>query len=102
MARFDFYEVPGSVKEYFLDVQADLLSYLETRIVVPMIPADRHITMKANRLNPIFDIQGTSYLLMTPVMSVVHRSVLTNRVGTLASEHHSITDDAIDFLLQGF
>ena len=38
MARFDVYANPGKAG-YVLDVQADLLSALNTRIVVPLMPA---------------------------------------------------------------
>lgn len=37
MARFDVYASPDSAG-YLLDVQADLLESLNTRIVVPLMP----------------------------------------------------------------
>ena len=39
MARFDVYRNPEG-SGYLLDVQADLLSDLNTRVVVPLIPAE--------------------------------------------------------------
>ena len=56
MARYDiFARVEGD--GYFLDCQADLLSHLNTRFVVPLLAPD--IAPKpAGRLNPQFFVDG--------------------------------------------
>lgn len=38
MPRHDVHPMPGRAEGYILDVQADLLSHLGTRIVVPLLP----------------------------------------------------------------
>jgi toxin CcdB len=38
MARFDVHAMPGQRALYLLDVQANLLDRLETRVVVPLFP----------------------------------------------------------------
>ncbi len=56
MARFDVYPYQGG-QGLLLDVQADLLEHLNTRVVVPLLPMD--LTPKpARRLNPVFEING--------------------------------------------
>lgn len=55
MARYDVYANPGG--GYVLDVQADLLDELKTRIVIPLIIKDM-APIPAKRLNPSFEIEG--------------------------------------------
>jgi toxin CcdB len=59
MARLDVYPMPGRRSAGFVvDVQSDLLADLASRVVVPLLPETE--TRPASRLNPIFDISGTS------------------------------------------
>lgn len=50
MARFDVYQNPDG-QGALLDVQADLLSQLNTRVVVPLLPAS-YAPIPAKHLNP--------------------------------------------------
>jgi toxin CcdB len=52
MARFDIFKNEGEVG-YLLDVQSDLLSGLNTRVVVPLLPKSS-APSPAQRLNPVF------------------------------------------------
>ncbi len=54
MARLDVYPVPGKSRgRYVVDVRANLLSHLATRIVMPLLPED--VAPKPIRdLNPVF------------------------------------------------
>ncbi len=58
MARFDVYSRRGSDSDgYLIDVQADLLQDLSTRVVAPLLPPA--IAPKpARNLNPVFKIDG--------------------------------------------
>ena len=56
MARFDVYANRGGLG-FLLDVQADLIARLNTRMVVPLLPLDAAPT-PATRLNPIFEVLG--------------------------------------------
>ena len=63
MPRFAVYanpEGPG----YLLDVQANLLSHLNTRMVVPLLPKAQ-APLPAQTLNPVFDVDGTAHMLVT-------------------------------------
>ena len=41
MARLDVHPMPGKGDGYLLDVQAELLAHLVTRVVVPLLPEDK-------------------------------------------------------------
>lgn len=99
MARFDLYRDPDG-NGYLLDIQADLLSHLNTRVVVPlMLPADA--PKPAKGLNPVFLIGDTALVMITQFLSAVPTSALKEQVATL-DQHHTEIVDAIDLLLQGF
>jgi toxin CcdB len=93
------YESPDGAG-YVVDIQADLLDMLQTRIVVPLLPIDLAPT-PAKRMNPVFEIEGTSYVLVTQYLATVPQSMLKTAVGDLREEAAMIVD-AIDFVLQGF
>lgn len=99
MAKFDVY--PGAEKDsLLLDVQADLLDALNTRMVVPLM-AVSNAPIPAKRLNPIFVIDGTEYVMVTQFMAAVPRLILREPVATLNDGFEEITS-AIAMLIQGF
>lgn len=99
MARFDVYANPGG-EGYVVDVQADLLNGLNTRVVVPLLP--RHqAPVPAKRLNPVFRMADQEVVLATQFLSAVPMSVLGAPLGTL-EPHRTEIINAIDFLMQGF
>ena len=99
MPRFDVYEAPGRFG-YLLDVQADVLHDLNTRVVVPLLPAD-DVRTREPRLHPRFDVHGSTVLMATHFMAAVPRKQLRNRVSSLRRRAASVLD-AIDFLHQGW
>jgi toxin CcdB len=101
MARFDVYEVKGTPFPYVVDVQSDLLYDIETRVVIPLIPAKSYGRPPFPRLTPVLKIGRTSYLLMTPNIGAQDSRLFKKPVSNLAKYSFEITD-SIDFLLQGF
>ncbi|WP_018955141.1 CcdB family protein [Thioalkalivibrio sulfidiphilus] len=99
MARFDVYEHPEG-SGYLLDVQADLLSHLNTRIVVPLLPAS-NAPKPAQTLNPCFHIADQELVMATQFMAAVPTSLLLDPITRLQSHRDDIVA-AIDFLMQGF
>lgn len=99
MARFDVFANPGG-GGYLLDCQSDLLSNLNTRLVVPLMPLD-NAPEPAARLNPIFQIQGTGYVMVTQFAGSVPVSELSRLVTSLRSQDIVIRT-AIDMLLTGY
>lgn len=98
MARMDVYRIAGSGL-LVVDCQADLLSDLNTRVVVPLLPVDK-APKPARNLNPVFEIEGDSHVLMAQHLSAVERRELGARVGSLAAHEREIVN-ALDFLLTG-
>ncbi|BDI07877.1 CcdB family protein [Sphaerotilus microaerophilus] len=99
MARFDVYAgVDGG--GYLLDVQANLLSRLNTRVVVPLLPLDQAPT-PADRLNPRFQVNGVPVVMATQFMAAVPAAELRQQLAALDHESNAILD-AIDFLHQGW
>jgi toxin CcdB len=97
MARFDVF--PGARgRGYLLDCQADLLSALSTRAVVPLLPEEG--LPRATRLNPVFEIGGQSHVMSTQLIFAIPADRLTQRVANLADDHDIIMN-ALDMLLTG-
>lgn len=99
MARFDVYVSPDGVG-YVVDVQADLLDMLQTRVVVPLLPRSDAPT-PAKRLNPVFEIEGVACVMVTQYVATVPRAGLKTVVSDLRNEADQIVG-AIDFVLSGF
>jgi len=99
MARFDVYRNPEG-NGYLLDVQADLLSHLNSRIVVPLLPASS-APKPAATLNPCFEIAGDSVVMATQFMAAVPTGILRNPITNLQMRRDDVVA-AIDFLMQGF
>lgn len=99
MARFDLYRNPGG-SGLLLDVQADLMRDLNTRIVVPLMRR-RDAPKPAGRLNPVFEIDNAEFVMVTQFVASVRVAELGRRAGTLAHEDAAITN-ALDMLFSGF
>lgn len=99
MARFDVYANPGGAG-YLLDVQADLLDGLNTRIVVPLMAANDAPT-PTRRLNPTFKINDNDYVMVTQFLAAVPLAILKQPVTTLA-EHDTEITAALDMAFFGF
>jgi toxin CcdB len=99
MARFDVYRDRES-SVYFLDCQADGLTGLTTRFVVPLVPlADA--PKQASRLNPTFAIEGERVSMLTQFSASVFERDLGSVITSLAYEHDRIMS-ALDMLLTGY
>lgn len=96
MARFDVYRGAGT---YLLNCQADFLDYLDTRFVVPLVPGPD--TPRADRLNPIFTVEGETVVMATQLASAVPARELGRRISSLADEHARIIS-ALDMLISGY
>jgi toxin CcdB len=98
MARFDVH--PGARgKGFLLDCQADLLGHLETRVVVPLLPADG--VPKATQLNPVFEVEGSAVVMSTQLIFAIPVAHLKGRIASLDKHHLSIMN-ALDILLTGY
>jgi toxin CcdB len=99
MSRYSVYANPDA-EGYLLDVQADLLDHLNTRVVIPLMPI-AIAPLPARTLNPSFEISNEYYILVTQFVATVPMSALRHPVLNLKHEHQAIVA-ALDLLLQGF
>jgi toxin CcdB len=99
MTRFVVYTNPEG-EGYLLDVQADLLDHLNTRVVVPLLPIAA-APAPANTLNPVFQIEGEKVVMVTQFMAAIPAPILKLPVHNLADSRNDITA-ALDLLFQGF
>jgi len=92
--------MPGGQPGYVVDVQADLLSDLVTRTVLPLLP-EGDAPRPISELNPIFEIDGRRHVLLTQAIASIPGRELKKAVGSL-SNHHDQIARALDVLLLGF
>lgn len=84
---------------FLLDIQADLLSKLDTRVIVPLI-RERQFGRAVEGLHPRFVIEGEVVIMATHMIASIKRDQLGPRVTGLASQRYIIIA-AIDVLLSG-
>lgn len=100
MARLDVHPMPGKGPGYVIDVQADLLSRLATRAVVPLLPEEL-APPAIGDLNPIFEIRGKRHMLVPQSVAAVPVRELKRPVASLV-EHRDAITRALDTLFIGF
>ena len=98
MARFDAWPNPEGAG-WLLDVQADLLRDLNTRVVVPLIPPGS-APRPAGRLNPVLTVAGAPAVMVTQFLSAVPAGLLRGDPVPLADQGAAILG-AIDLLVTG-
>lgn len=82
-----------------LDCQADLLSDLNTRFTVPLLPPEVAPT-PAGRLNPSFEIDGRQFVMVTQYASAIELRELGPKVASLAERDREVMN-ALDLLITG-
>ena len=104
MAQFDVFEnsneETNQAVPYLLDVQADLLNALSTRVVVPLVAASA-IGKAVKHLNPEFTIKNTTVFMSTAELAGIPVAAMGEKVGSLKAQGHEIIA-ALDFLFTGF
>ncbi|MBA4131122.1 MAG: hypothetical protein C0519_06830 [Hyphomicrobium sp.] len=99
MARFDVLKFGPEL--LVIDVQAELLADLQSRVVIPLRRLPHIANEVLPRLRPSLRVLGETYLLGTPEIGAVPVSQLGECVANV-EDQREIVVDAIDFLLQGF
>lgn len=85
---------------YLLDVQSNLLSELDTRVVIPLYATTALKGKLLTTLTPTIKIEGKEYVLMTPQLAGIARKELGAEVIELTQHRDSIMA-SIDFLTTG-
>ncbi|MDO9104072.1 MAG: CcdB family protein [Methylovulum sp.] len=104
MAQFDVYENRNPKTRrlipFLLDVQNDLLADLATTVVIPMCPATETKILEMARLIPRLNINGQSYVMLTPQLAGIARKELGDIVVNVVDYRNDIIG-ALDFLVTG-
>lgn len=104
MAQFDVYENPNEESNqtipYLLDVQADLLDNIATRVVAPLVSVSA-MGKAIIHLNPQFNFKGIIVFISTAELAGVPVRALGHKVGSLNDQRNEIIA-ALDFLFAGF
>lgn len=99
MARYDLYRAPEGAG-WWLDVQAEMLDVLNTRVVVPLLPEEQ-APAPAKRLNPVFEVEGGRAVMVTQYVAAVPLRLLGRPAGSLAGRADEI-GAALDMVFVGF
>ncbi len=100
MAQFDVFKSPrGGLYPFLLDIQADLLGSLATRVVVPLIPLKKY-GKPITRLHPTAMIAGVEYVLKFHDLAAIPANVLVRPVDSLAHRRTELIA-ALDLLFTG-
>lgn len=104
MSQFTLYKNknPKSKAAYpfLLNVQCDLFSDLQTRVVVPLTKLTSLRKRPIKDLTPIIEVEGSKYLLLTPQLAGVAVTELGQSLGVFSSQRDEIVA-ALDFLITG-
>jgi toxin CcdB len=98
MARFTVHKMLGG--SLVVNLQSDLLDWAETRVVAPLVLAEKS-PPPAKHLNPIITLDNQQFVLIIQSMAAVRTSALSVAVGDLSDYHDEITR-AVDMVFQGF
>ena len=84
---------------WLIDVQSNLLSDLETRVVVPLIRATA-FGRRAARLHPAFVVDGDDVVLATHLIAAIRKRSLGPAVASLSGQRDAVLS-ALDVLWSG-
>jgi toxin CcdB len=84
-----------------VDVQSELLRDLETRVVIPLVRAPSLTSFPLRYVMPTVQLEGKTYVLMTPQLTGLSRTALGPCTGSLAAHARDIST-ATDMLFRGF
>jgi toxin CcdB len=86
---------------FLLDIQNDLLSSLDARVVVPLYLKGATALHPISRLTPVVTFQNKTYIAMVPELAGVALRSLGTPSGDLSSKRAEIIA-ALDLLFTGF
>ena len=102
--QFDVYENNNASTKrrfpYLLDVQADLLDSLGTRVVIPLAIETESKEIVLSQLMPVLPVQGQNHVAVTPQLAGISVRELSNKVENLSGFRTEIIA-ALDILITG-
>jgi toxin CcdB len=105
MPQFDVYQNPNTATKnrfpLLLEVQSDLLSELQSCVVIPLCDARQYKDALIERLLPRIPVNARDYVLMTPQLAGISRKALGKQVANIAACRGEVLA-ALDFLIVGY
>lgn len=98
MAQFDIHDL--GAHGLVVDCQSDLMSFLRSRLVVPLRPKG-DFPIQSARFNPVFEVGNHAYVLATQFPRAIEVERLGNPIASL-SDHDLTIKGAIDMLISGY
>jgi toxin CcdB len=102
LQQFDVVSNPSQQRNrfpYLVVLQSDILSDLAVVVVAPLLALGDGTTRKT-RLNPVVEVDGTAYIVMTELCAAIERSSVKPAVGSVA-HHRAALIAGIDMLFTG-
>ncbi len=101
MAQFDLFRHARSKRyPFLLDIQADLLRDLATRVVAPLTPVKRLAGKPITRLNPVVVVDGAEHAILFQDLAALPVTAIGHAVGNLRSRRDDLIA-ALDLLFTG-
>lgn len=90
----------GKLYPLLVDVQADLLAHLDTRVVVPLAPKRSYPVKPLRILNPTVIVRNVEYVAVFQELAAISASELGEISGDLSPQRAGLIA-ALDFLFTG-
>ena len=103
MAQFDVHRNPAASKTrvpFLLDVQADLLKVLATRLVIPLVKPAELGNLTIRHLHFEVEVQGHRLIALGSELAAIPTRALGTRVTNLAAHRNEIVR-LMDVLISG-
>ena len=105
MAQWDVYVNPSTRSRedipYLVDLQSNLLDALPSRLVAPLARTRLALEGVPRALCPLFNIDGTSVVLLPHEAGSIEARLLKRRTASLLTQAHDVIA-ALDALVSGF
>ena len=102
--QFDVYENKNASTSrrfpYLLDVQAELLDSIGTRVVIPLAVETESKETILSQLMPVLPVQGRNHVAVTPQLAGIPVRELSSQVENLSNFRTEILA-ALDLLITG-
>src|SRR4051794_9704087 len=98
MAQFDVHRL-NSGGGLVVDCQSDLLDQLNTRFVAPLLPREQ-APVPAQRLNPVFTVAGSEFVMVAQFSAAVRRDELGDVIASMRDRSFEVIG-ALDVLISG-
>lgn len=103
MAQFDIYRNRAASKgqyPFLLDVQSDILTGLQLRVVVPLAKQSEMRGPLLRGLLQVLDVNGVPLVMLTPMLAAIDRASLSEPVASALPQRAEIIA-ALDMLFTG-